>query len=137
MMRGSGYREHLDTLSMVRGVGARVAAAAALRRITSDVSAGARSCWRRITGTTTPPGVLAGALRVMPSPLAEEDDEGRLELLERERPGSLTAIRERAAQAVAADVEVADPGDPRSTWEPHRLARLVAIGAGVRAAAGP
>ncbi len=130
-------RRHLDTVAVVRGVGARVAANAALRRLSSEAVLGARSWWHRISGTTPAPA-LCGALRVMPSPLAEEDDELRLGLLERERPGAVAAIRDRAAAAVEQGGDAGGmPGDPRCAWEPHRLARLVAIAAGVRAAAGP
>src|SRR5262245_14870747 len=124
-------RRHLDTLAVVRGVGARVAATAALRRLSSDVTDGARGWWQRMSGAVTSPAVLAGALRVMPSPLAEEDDQRRLAILERERPGSLGAIRERAAAAIEAGPSHGSDGlavgDPRAEWEPHRLARLVAI----------
>jgi hypothetical protein len=132
----------MDTVSVIRGIGARAAAYAAIRRAASTL----RGAVLRVEGMararpSPEHDVYVRALRVSASPLAEGDDGARFATLERERSDAVRAIRDRARAAAETVDELGDPAlapceldDPRLSWEPHRLARLVHVAAGTRCA---
>src|SRR5262245_31763186 len=119
-------RRAIETLALARALGPRRLARAVGRRIGAEIRA-------RAAPAAMDARACAAALRVGPSPLAEDGDEQRLHDLEAARPGICARIRQRAEAACLEDAPPVS-GDPRRSWESGRLARLVAIGAGARVA---